>query len=150
MTLYFSYGSNMSNAEMAAFAPEHRFVGPARLPGHRVELRRRSIRWGAGVADVVAAPGGEVWGALYELRGDALDRLDVKEGEGFAYRRREVAVELRSERLAAWLYEVIDKEPESVPCRPDYRELLVAAARARGLPDDYVAALSGLPVAAAT
>jgi gamma-glutamylcyclotransferase len=134
VTLLFAYGSNMASAEMEAWCPEHRYLGPARLDGYRIELRRRSIRWGGGAADIVAAPGESVWGVLYEVAGEDLDRLDEKEGEGFAYRRREVEVDHRGEPRAAVAYEVIDKEPEQVEPSPEYRELLRAAARERGLP----------------
>src|SRR5207245_6151317 len=34
-------------------------------------------------------------------------------------------------------------EPEPVPCTPEYRELLLAGARERGLPDDYLSELEG-------
>jgi gamma-glutamylcyclotransferase len=141
MTLLFAYGSNMAGAEMEAWCPEHRFVGSARLDGFRLELRRRSIRWGGGAADIVPAPGESVWGALYEVADGELDRLDRKEGEGFAYRR--IEVELADGQRAS-AYEVIDKEPLEVPCSPEYAELVVAGARERGLPDEWLRELSGI------
>jgi gamma-glutamylcyclotransferase len=135
--LLFAYGSNMSAEEMASFAPDARLVGTARLPGFRLELRRRSIRWGGGTADIVESPGGgEVWGVLYELPDTGL--LDRKEGAGFAYRRREVEVDLDGEPMLALAYEVIAKEPQEVRPAPDYAALLVRAARERGLPSDWV------------
>jgi gamma-glutamylcyclotransferase len=134
VTLLFAYGSNMASAEMDAWCPEHRYLGLARLDGFRVELRRRSIRWGGGAADIVPAPGERVWGVLYEVADEELDRLDEKEGEGFAYRRRAVEVEYEGERRAAVAYEVINKEPEQVEATPEYLALLRAAARERGLP----------------
>ena len=135
MTLLFAYGSNMASSEMEAWCPEHRFLGPARLDGFRVEFRRRSIRWGGGAADIVPAPGESVWGVLYEVADGELDRLDEKEGEGFAYRRRPVEVEHDGERLRAVAYEVIDKEPEQVAPTPEYLDLLREAAHERGLPE---------------
>jgi gamma-glutamylcyclotransferase len=141
VTLLFAYGSNMASSEMEAWCPEHRFLGPARLDGFKVELRRRSIRWRGGAADIVAAPGESVWGALYELADGELDRLDRKEGEGFAY--RQVEVELADGRRAV-AYEVIDKEPREVPCTPEYAELVLAGARERGLPEEWVRELAGI------
>jgi gamma-glutamylcyclotransferase (GGCT)/AIG2-like uncharacterized protein YtfP len=132
----------MAGAEIAAWCPEHRFLGAARLEGYRLELRRRSIRWGGGAADVVRAEGEAVWGALYELPGEALRSLDEKEGEGFAYRRRELDVVLAGVSRRALAYEVIDKEPRELPCVSQYRELLLAGARERGLPSAYVADLA--------
>jgi gamma-glutamylcyclotransferase len=141
--LYFAYGSNMASAEMASWCPSYRFLGAARLPDHRLELRRRSIRWGGGAVDIVAAPGESVWGALYELPDEALARLDEKEGAGWAYGRREMAVELDGRARVALVYEVIDKEPREVPPTPEYARLLAEGARERGLPEEYVARLSG-------
>jgi gamma-glutamylcyclotransferase len=136
--LLFAYGSNLAASEMAAWCPEARFAGVARLPDHRLALSRRSIRWGGGAVDIVPAPGEEVWGVLYEVPDGALDRLDAKEGEGWAYRRIEAEVEHGGRRVRAEAYEVVAKEPDAVPPTPEYATLLVRAARERGLPRDYV------------
>ena len=133
--LLFAYGSNLASSEMEAFCPRHHFLGVARLDGFRIEFRRRSRRWGGGAADIVEAPGEFVWGALYEVPEGELDRLDAKEGGGFAYRRRRVGVTLHGRRLPAQAYEVIEKEPEQVPPSADYLHLLATGARERGLPD---------------
>jgi hypothetical protein len=130
----------MSSAELGAWCPSHRALGAAELPGYRLGFLRRSIRWGAGVVDIVRAPGRSVWGVLYELP-LGLGKLDSKEGAGFAYRRIEVDVLLDGSPLKAVAYEVMGKEPFEVPPRGDYVELLVAGAREHGLPDQYIAAL---------
>jgi gamma-glutamylcyclotransferase len=130
----------MSSAELGAWCPSHRALGPAELPDHRLAFLRRSIRWGAGVVDVVPAPGRSVWGVLYELP-LGLDELDAKEGAGWAYRRSEVEVRLDGSTLTAAAYEVMEKEPAEVPPRPDYVELLVTGAREHGLPEHYIAEL---------
>jgi gamma-glutamylcyclotransferase len=136
--LLFAYGSNLAASEMRAWCPEARFAGLARLRDHRLALTRRSIRWGGGAVDIVPAGGEEVWGALYEVADGALDRLDEKEGQGWAYRRVGVMVERDGDRVSADAYEVISKEPAEVPPTPEYAALLVDAARERGLPDPYV------------
>ena len=133
MTLLFAYGSNLASSEMEEWCPRHRYLGPARLDGYRREFRRRSRRWGGGAADIVAVPGESVHGVLYELPDGELDRLDAKEGAGFAYRRREVEVEHQGRMLVAQAYEVIHKEPEEVPPSPEYLALLEAGVRERGL-----------------
>jgi cation transport regulator ChaC len=138
VSLLFAYGSNLAASEIRAWCPEARFAGVARLAHHRLALNRRSIRWGGGAADIVPAAGEEVWGALYEVPDGALDGLDAKEGQGWAYRRVDVEVEREGRRIRAAAYEVIDKEPEEVPATREYVALLVQAARERGLPDHYV------------
>jgi hypothetical protein len=54
-----------------------------------------------------------------------------------------VEVEAEGERASAETYEVIEKEPVEVPPTPAYAALLLGAARERGLPAAYVAALEG-------
>jgi gamma-glutamylcyclotransferase (GGCT)/AIG2-like uncharacterized protein YtfP len=138
--LYFAYGSNMASDQL----PDARFVGVARLDGYRLALTRRSIRWQAGVLDIVPSPGEAVWGALYELPEEGLEQLDAREGAGFAYRRIEAKLACGRRAVA---YEVIEKEPRGVPPAPEYAALVLAGARERGLPDEWLRELErGLAV----
>jgi hypothetical protein len=130
----------MSSAELGAWCPAHRALGAAELRGYRLGFLRRSIRWGAGVVDIVPAPGRSVWGALYELP-LGLGELDAKEGAGFAYRPIQVEVLLDGSPLRAVAYEVMNKEPAEVWPREDYVQLLVAGAREHRLPAGYIADL---------
>ncbi len=139
--LLFAYGSNLAAAEVA---PEARFLGAAVLPDFQLALTRRSIRWGGGVADVLFAPGERVWGAAYDAPETALAALDRKEGAGFAYRRRDVEVDLDGELRPAVTYEVIDKDPEAPPATPEYASLVLSGARDRGLPDEWLATLESV------
>ena len=145
--LLFAYGSNLASGEVGGGA---RFAGPALLPDHRLALTRRSIRWGGGVVDVVPAPGEHVWGAAYETAPESLERLDRKEGAGFAYRRRTVRVSLHGEMLEAVAYEVIDKEPDVPPATPEYTEVVLSGARERGLPEEWLATLRAVLSGAAS
>jgi gamma-glutamylcyclotransferase (GGCT)/AIG2-like uncharacterized protein YtfP len=141
----FAYGSNMS--EIDALCPGAEYLGPARLDGRRLAFLRRSIRWGAGVADIAPDPGSHVWGALFELPDDCLAALDAKEGEGFAYRRVELELAQDGTAVQAQAYELIERAAREIPPRPEYVALLVEGARARGLPDDWIARLERGPVA---
>jgi gamma-glutamylcyclotransferase (GGCT)/AIG2-like uncharacterized protein YtfP len=136
--LLFAYGSAMAESEIQAVAPGASFAGRARLDGYALAFRRRSRRWGGGAADIVPSEGEAVWGAVYELPAGTLDILDAREGEGFAYRRLPVELELDGARVAAETYEVIHKEPADLPPSAAYTEAMLAGARERGLPDDYV------------
>ncbi len=139
--ILFAYGSNLASGEVGGGA---RFAGPALLPDHRLALTRRSIRWGGGVVDVVAAPGALVWGAAYDAPEAALELLDRKEGAGFAYRRRGVALELDGQTRDAVAYEVIDKDPDAPPATPEYAALVLRGARERGLPEEWLAKLQAV------
>jgi gamma-glutamylcyclotransferase (GGCT)/AIG2-like uncharacterized protein YtfP len=143
-TLYFAYGSNMAAGVMDRLCPGHRFLGAAQLCGHRLAFTRRSIRTGTGVADVLRAEGHTVWGALYELDAADLAAIDAKEGNGWAYQRRRVRVRLGPDarELDAHVYAVIAPEATEISPAPPYLLGLLDAARARGLPECYVAELA--------
>jgi len=142
--LYFAYGSNMDEGEIREHCPSSRYLGAACLESHRLAFKRRSIRTASGVADVLPAPGQEVWGALYELDERDLDALDAKEGRGWAYAREHKRVVLSSERSEheVIVYTVISKEPAEVAPSRRYLNRLIAAAEHRGLPEAYVATLA--------
>lgn len=142
---YFAYGSNMAGPVMSAACAEHRFLGPARLPGYRFAFMRRSVRTGTGVADILPDPESSVWGALYELEQDRLDALDRKETLGSAYEHLDVVV-LTGDGAShgAMAYSVIAKEPIEVRPSLAYVEGLMQGARERSLPRDYVASLRAL------
>jgi hypothetical protein len=142
---YFAYGSNMAGPVMDAACAEHRFLGPARLPGYRFAFLRRSLRTGTGVADIIPDPHAGVWGALYELERDRMGSLDRKEALGSAYEHLDVVV-LSSDGSShsAMAYSVIAKEPIEVCPSLAYVQGLVQGARERSLPEDYVASLQAL------
>jgi gamma-glutamylcyclotransferase len=141
--LYFAYGSNMDEGEIRDHCPSCRYLGTACLEEHRLAFTRRSIRSGTGVADVLPAPGHEVWGALYELDDKDLDALDSKEGRGWAYAREQKRVRLSTDGSEhdAIIYTVVLKEPAEVPPSRHYLIRLIAAAEHRALPEAYVATL---------
>jgi hypothetical protein len=136
LVAYFAYGANMAEAVMTEHCPGHSVLGVAELPGHRFAFSRRSIRTGTGVADVVADPARSVWGVLYEI--DDLAPLDAKEGAGWAYDRCEVHVRLGDETVTASTYKVKTPEPVEVPPGDAYIGAIIDAARARGLPPEYI------------
>jgi gamma-glutamylcyclotransferase len=143
VSTYFAYASNMSAPVMSAACPRHRFLGRARLPGWRLAFTRRSVRTGTGVADLLADPDGVVWGVLYEISDTDLESLDQKEGRGWAYERRGVRVFADDGSLHdAVAYVVITKSSEPIAPSDRYAQRLLAAARERGLPEDYVRALA--------
>ena len=144
---YFAYGSNMDEREIGAHCPSAVCLGAARLDEHRLAFTRRSARTGTGVADVVVDRAGTVWGAVWEMQEEDLAALDVKEGEGHAYARRQTLVTLRSEdaEIRVHVYSVICKRDHEVTPSREYLMRMISAAEAHGLPRDYVAALRARP-----
>ncbi len=57
MPNYFAYGSNMSQDQIRARCPSHKFLCAAELPGHKLAFTRYSRKRECGVADIVPARG---------------------------------------------------------------------------------------------
>ena len=138
---YFGYGSNLRNPALLAL-PGVRSLGAAALDGYRLRFGRASIRWQAGAADVVPAPGHTVWGELLAVDDEALAWLDGKEGVDRGYYQR--ASVLLRDGTPAVTYTVVEPAAvEQVP-RADYLQHMVDAARALGTPPGWQDFLTGL------
>ncbi len=144
--LYFAYGSNLRSVQMNRLCPGCRFLRPARLAGHRLAFTLPDEEWQGGVADVIPAPGHDVWGALYEINAPHLASLDDYEvcypdadPELSAYVRRTVDVIDADGRLVPEVWGYFVRQPcGHVPPSDLYRNALIEGARERGLPTNYV------------
>jgi gamma-glutamylcyclotransferase len=145
---YFAYASNMAPNVITRLCPRHIYLGVAHLADHRLAFTRRSMKTQTGVADVVRAPGATVWGVLYTIDDNELAAVDRKEGHDWAYKRITLLVRLAggTER-AAVTYTVRSKEPSEVPPSRQYLDLVIAAARERGLPGEYIEQIEAISVA---
>ena len=93
--LYFAYGSNLDEGDLARFCGERGFdplvlepVGAAYLPDRRLAFTHRSTSRGGGVLDVPPARGRAVAGVLFRVPSDeAVAALDRKETDGHVYER---------------------------------------------------------------
>lgn len=131
---------------MVRLCPGHEFIGPARLADHRLVFTLPDDEWRGGVADLVRAPGDEVWGALYCLSEEDLGPLDAYEGYDPArpdaandYVRRRVRVTSGKDHrdLEAWCYFVRAPRGHVAPSEL-YRAALIEGAIERGLPESYI------------
>ena len=158
--LYFAYGSNLDPDQMRERCPEHRVVGLGGLREHRLFFPLFSNRWEGGVASVQLHHGGTVWGVLYELTDADMATLDGFEGfrapgdQHNVYDREHVTIELVRpdddsfpRRVRADLYLARPSNP-SPPSRR-YLDALLRGARHHRLPEEYIASLSTVAVAAA-
>jgi gamma-glutamylcyclotransferase (GGCT)/AIG2-like uncharacterized protein YtfP len=134
MQPYFSYGSNMDAGEMRQRCPGAALQGIAVLPDHRLMITAD------GFATIVPHHGKRVMGALWHLTESDERSLDDYEdiASGF-YRRDFIFVETQGGVVRALVYVASSDRPGKA--RPGYLELILSAARALGLPPDYVAEL---------
>ena len=148
--LYFGYGSNLDLAQLRSHCPSAQFVSIARLADHRFAFTIESKHtWLGGVGDMQAAPGDEIWGALYVITAEDSRSLDDHMGlfhDPPAYRRTIVEVTTPAgDTVRCRSYTVAAPHLEGYLPSPAYRDLLVQGARAVGLPAGYLARLAAIP-----
>jgi AIG2-like family len=147
---YFAYGSNLNWEQMLRRCPSARFVDVAKLPNHRLGFTRFSSSRGCGVADIVEAESGSVWGVLYEIIDPAdVERLDRYEGVPKAYIRSSIAVFLRKTpdgAVDAATYFAC-KEPDPPLPNAQYKALIVDGAKFWRLPPEYIEDLERITTA---
>ena len=133
-TLYFAFGSNLSEVQMRRRCPRAVLLGPATLRGHRLAFAGYSSKWGGAVATIRPARDGRVPGLLYRVSAVDVARLDRFEGAPHVYARRErwVFDRARSPRCA-FVYELaMDAAPVAGPSL-EYVLTLLRAYRQHGL-----------------
>lgn len=138
--LYFAYGSNLVLDRLRERVHVVDALGAARLDGHRLVCDKAG-RDGSAKANLVVDPGDHVWGALYRLEAQRMQRLDRFEG---GYQRCEVRVEARGEVHRALTYRSERRTADPVPF-DWYRQLILEGARDHGLPADWLVRLEALP-----
>jgi len=142
MILYFAYGSNLWQPRISCRVGAVRAVGVAQLDGHALAWHKRS-KDGSGKCDIVEDASSVVLGVIYELSDQKMTLLDEAEGVDNGYRRITVAVRVHGASMSATTYRA-DRghvDPGAVPY-DWYKEVVVAGARAHGLPEDYVARIT--------
>ncbi|HET7313371.1 gamma-glutamylcyclotransferase family protein [Salinisphaera sp.] len=145
---YFAYGSNMCTARLARRVPSVAPIGPAWLDGHR-------LRWhligndGSGKCNVVETgnPEDRVHGVLFELDAARLEALHAAEGP--AYDFLELATGHAEGPLPAAIYRGRPAWLDDTLMPFDwYRDFVVGGAAEHGLPEDWIAGLAEVAVAA--
>jgi gamma-glutamylcyclotransferase (GGCT)/AIG2-like uncharacterized protein YtfP len=154
---YFAYGSNLDLLQMQLRCPEAQFVSTAKLEGYRLCFPRKSFIRDCAVISIEPSMSESVWGALYELDGTDIQRLDEREGYDKKrdralnkYNRITVRVETADERaVVAEVYVATPTTNPGLPS-PQYVGYLVASAAECGLPKSHLVKLAAhMPVPAA-
>lgn len=139
MAHYFAYGSNMSSARLRARVASARPLGAARLADFAWRCNKRGAD-GTPKANLVATPGAETWGVLYEIDAAALDDLDRLEG---GYQRIPVSVSCGGQSRRAYSY-ASDRLLDGEAPASWYVGLVLAGAREHALPEPWIAMLAKL------
>ena len=140
---YFAYGSNLNWPQMQRRCPSSRFVCIARLPNYQFGITRHSRLRRCGTANVIAAQGKEVWGAVYDICEEDLLILDSFE-DGY---RREVlpvfGLNGQNAPLNAMVY-IAELEPDVPLPNAEYKRLILEGANHWKLPSLYLSVLEGI------
>ena len=132
MRLYFAYGSNMWDAQMARRCPESRKIGIARLRGYRWIITAR------GYANVVESAGDEVEGVLFEISRSDEESLDRYEGVATGmYRKADLRVLHGGKEELALVY--VDSITAEGPPKQEYIGRINSGLADAKLSEDYVA-----------
>lgn len=145
---YLAYGSNMWRRRIELRLGLCDSLGPASLRGHSLRFHKRG-RDGSGKCDAFHTGdlGDVLYGVVYRLNPAQREALDEHEGTG--YTTRHVPVRTRSGTLTAYTY-VAKQDHVDADLAPFvwYKSLVVAGARAHGLPARYVEAISAVAAVA--
>jgi len=132
--LHFAYGANMHRDVMRRHAPAAQAVGAAALADHRFVITAD------GYASVVPALAHTVHGVLWRITPRDRVMLDAWENiAGKLYRAAILPVRHAGRLRPALVY--IARRGRTGRPKAGYMEIVVAAARARQLPADYISEL---------
>jgi gamma-glutamylcyclotransferase (GGCT)/AIG2-like uncharacterized protein YtfP len=132
MVYYFAYGSNMDPSQMARGCPSARVSGIGILRDYKFIINEE------GLATIVPEAGRNVYGVLWAVSAEDVQRLDEYEDvAGGLYSRAAVKVTLMRAAVSnAFVYVAANDKPGS-PMSP-YIETILAAATRHGLPAPYI------------
>lgn len=144
--LNFAYGSNLLEERLLARVPQARFVGVGKIIGWRIALNIRSED-GSAKANAIhtGRPEDVLHGALYELDGAGKAVLDRFEDVGGAYRIEDATAETASGAREVYLYAGNARRfVENLPPYDWYLGFILAGARQRGLPAEFIERLEAV------
>ncbi|MDQ7783736.1 MAG: gamma-glutamylcyclotransferase [Desulfomonilaceae bacterium] len=150
----FAYGSKMNHPELLEWLDVHGYdsslivsATPGILEGYDYVWNFYSPSRGGGAVNLERKKNSRVWGLLIEFEDPLLQAFDRREGHPFAYTRghKRVAVTRApdGEKVFAWLYlaNVPANARRDILPTPEYKRMIVQAARFWGFPEDYVSRL---------
>jgi len=129
--VYFAYGSNMSEEQMAFRCPDAYTIGKANVSGWEFKIMER------GYATITPSEDSVVWGVLWALSANDERRLDRYEGVSAGlYTRDRIVVDMNGQQVEALVY-VAPLEADGV-ASDAYMESVINGAKAFGFPTAYI------------
>jgi gamma-glutamylcyclotransferase len=145
---FFAVGSNMDEEVLTDWIPSARRLTIASLSGFTLRWHKRSSSGGKLAALRTGHPDDVVWGVVYEV--DDLGAQQIDDGQraaGYREERVTVAGPVGAEHDASVYVARAEMIDDTVLPLRSYRDPIVNAARANGLPAEYVDELARTPVA---
>ncbi len=142
---YFAYGSNMLTQRLQARCPSAAPVGPARVSGFGIAMKKKS-KDGSGKATLAPAFRGisqDTFGVVFEIPENERQLLDHAEGYGYIRDDAYSVTLTRSDRRFTTSTYLAADDHIATNLYPFcwYRALIIAGAEQHRLPQDYVADL---------
>ena len=138
-TCYFAYGADMQEAQMRARCHDAAAVGAACLTNHRPRVSSH------GLLDITPCAAEEVYGVVWRIgpaMAGVLDRFQQADLGDYVRQEREVVL-LTGERRPVIVYSAKGHVPGNT-LKPTFRQKVITAAHAAGLPSYYIAVLESL------
>jgi hypothetical protein len=160
MALVFQFGSNCADSQING---EERLRGDAKfvalvrtVEDFALAFNVWSKNRNCAASDIVPHPGTKVWGALYEVPDDLIERksarargrksLDEIEGEGMNYGRESIAVcGADGKKITAQTYRVKNPKP-NLRTSLEYVGYILTGLRERGAAEEYIASVKKIAI----
>ena len=136
---YFAYGSNMLKERLRARVCGALALSKVCMLGYQVRFHKRSED-GSGKCNLIETGSHEdrVYGVVFEISKEQLEKLDVTEGHGKGYAHKYIPLPNRpAENALAYVAEPKYIDDELSPYRW-YHGLVIAGAEQNGLPVNYI------------
>lgn len=131
---YFAYGTNMNKEQISDRCSYAEPLSCAKYPEHKLIFNSR------GVATIIPDSNSVVYGVLYEITQECLNKLDSFEGYPKHYDRKEIKVVNKDGDLVEATVYIANDTEEGEPRGDDLRKALKGA-KQHNLPSRYIKTL---------
>lgn len=131
---YFAYGSNMLEDKIIGRCKSARFSRVAKLDNYCLKFNKISID-GSGKANIEKSRSDFVWGVVYEMSNEDINKLDVFEK---GYQRTEISLIDRNGIVMIAQTYISEKVNEELRPTKQYLKEVVDGAIMHKLPEEYI------------